>query len=175
MPCWAFSSRKSRFRGLAAPQPGDVRGFPRPGQVAFAAAELLFPKSFNWGSKIHSGVEGGRHGVELVFSRTYFLQNEFYSSPLKSSVEHVDVDYQRFHLRRLLKNIGTRFRTKSGFCSKLNDLKLDKSSKRSYFGSRGNQRRQQRVAERRQRGAAPPFPTTAHEVAPVLLVAGRRS
>ena len=87
-----FSSRKSRFRGLAAPQPGDVRGFPRPGQVAFAAAELLFPKSFNWGSKIHSGVEGGRHGVELVFSRTYFLQNEFYSSPLKLSVVHDDVD-----------------------------------------------------------------------------------
>ena len=77
---------------MAAPQPGDVRGFPRPGQVAFAAAVLLFPKSFKRGSKIKSGEEGGRHGVELVFSRTYFLQNEFYSSPLKSSVEHEDVD-----------------------------------------------------------------------------------
>ena len=64
---------------------------------------------------------------------------------------------QRFLVRRLtvnldssqdslLKNIGTRS----------NDVKLYKSSKRSYFGSRGNQRRQQRVAKRRQRGAAPP-------------------
>ena len=68
-----------------------------------------FPKAFKRGSKIYSGEEGGRHGVELVFSRTYFLQNEFYSSPLKSSVEHVDVDSQRFHLRRLLKNIGVEF------------------------------------------------------------------
>ena len=92
LPCWAFSSRKSRFRGLAAPQPGDVRVYPRPGQVAFAAAEILFPKSFYWGSKIQSGVEGERHGVELVFSRTYFLQNEFYFSPLKASFEHEDVE-----------------------------------------------------------------------------------
>jgi len=50
LPCWAFSSRKSRFRGLAAPQPGDVRVYPRPGQVAFAAASLLFPKSFKNGA-----------------------------------------------------------------------------------------------------------------------------
>ena len=69
-----------------------MRVYPRPGQVAFAATALLFPKSFKRGSKIKSGEEGGRHGVELVFSRTYFLQNEFYSSPLKSSVEHEDVD-----------------------------------------------------------------------------------
>ena len=46
LPCWAFSSRKSRFRGLAAPQPGDVRVYPRPGQVAVAAAERYFPKAF---------------------------------------------------------------------------------------------------------------------------------
>ena len=52
LPCWAFSSRKSRFRGLAAPQPGDVRGFPRPGQVAVAAACYYFPKALNWGRKI---------------------------------------------------------------------------------------------------------------------------
>ena len=29
---------------------------------------------------------------KLVFSRTYFLHNEFYCSPLKASVEHEDVD-----------------------------------------------------------------------------------
>ena len=109
---------------MAAPQPGDVRGFPRPGQVAFAAAELLFPKSFNWGSKIQSGVEGERHGVELVFSRTYFLHNEFYCSPLKASVVHEDVDLA-ISLETNVKNIGTRS----------NDLKLIKSSKRSNFGS----------------------------------------
>ena len=81
---------------------------------------------------------------------------------------------QRFLLRRLLKNICDDILAFRGTLS--NDVKLYKSSKRSYFGSRGNQRRQQRVAERRQRGAAPPSsPTTAHEVAPVLLVAGRRS
>ena len=87
-----LSFRKSRSRGLAAPQPGDVRGFPRPGQVAVAAATRFFPKSFYIGAA-KSFWRGGRtNGVELVFSRTYFLQNEFYASPLKEHFEHDDVD-----------------------------------------------------------------------------------
>ena len=56
--------------------------------------------------------------------RTYFLQNEFYFSPLKASVEHEDVDLA-ISLETNVKNIGTRS----------NDLKLIKSSKRSNFGS----------------------------------------
>ena len=162
-----FSSRKSRFRGLAAPQPGDVRGFPRPGQVAFAAASLLFPKSFKTGQQnLFSNLE---RRVSDMVSNWCSLEHIFYktsSNLLRGNRRsNMRMSNQRFLLRRLLKNIGTRS----------NDSKQYKSSKRSYFGSRGNQRRQQRVAERRQRGAAPPFPTTAHEVASVLLVAGRRS
>ena len=60
----------------------------------------------------------------MVFSRTYFLHNEFYCSPLKASVVHEDVDLA-ISLETNVKNIGTRS----------NDLKLIKSSKRSNFGS----------------------------------------
>ena len=68
-------------------------GFTRdPAKSLSPPQSYYFPKALIGAAKIHSGVEGVRHGVELVFSRTYFLQNEFYSSPLKSSVEHVDVD-----------------------------------------------------------------------------------
>ena len=95
LPCWAFSSRKSRFRGLAAPQPGDVRVYPRPGQVAFAAAEILFPKSFKTGQQnLFSNLE--KRVNDMVSNwcslEHIFYKTSFYSSPLKAPFEHADVD-----------------------------------------------------------------------------------
>ena len=95
------SFRISRFRGSAAPWPAN------PGQVAFAA-EVLIAEKIKTGQRGINTWRGGRTTWCRIFVlRTVFLLNEFYSSPLKASVEHEDVDLAISPETNVI-NIGTR-------------------------------------------------------------------